>query len=69
MGALGQVQKKKSLDSGGLSDLLKGEMRTAQKKSPVDLGILSILDSDGDGNVMDDVAKIGGGLLSSFFKK
>jgi hypothetical protein len=68
MGALGKTQRSGNLDAGGIFDLLKGEMKTAQSKGGVDLGMLSMLDADGDGSVVDDIAKLGGGLLGSLFK-
>jgi hypothetical protein len=70
MGMLGRNQRQSNLDVGGLSDLLGGERRVAQKKAPqaVDL-IGSLLDSDGDGQVTDDLAKLGGSLLGGFFGK
>lgn len=68
MGMLGKNQRQQGLDIGGLTDLLGGERRVAEKKAPgaVDL-IGSLLDSDGDGSVTDDLAKLGGGLLGGLF--
>ena len=40
-----------------------------ERKAP-DLGMLgSLLDADGDGDIKDDVAKMGGSLLKSFLGK
>jgi len=68
MGMLGKNQRQQGLDIGGLTDLLGGERKAAQKKAPeaVDL-IGSLLDSDGDGSVTDDLAKLGGSLLGGLF--
>lgn len=68
MGMLGRNQRSQGLDIGGLTDLLGGERKAAQKKAPgaVDL-IGSLLDSDGDGQVADDLAKLGGSLLGGLF--
>ena len=68
MGMLGREKRSKGLDIGGLTDLLGGERRTAQQRAPQAFDMLGgLLDSDGDGQVMDDVAKIGGGLLGGLF--
>jgi hypothetical protein len=68
LGMLGKQQRQQGFDIGGLTDLLGGERRAAEKKAPgaVDL-IGSMLDSDGDGSVADDLAKLGGGLLGGLF--
>lgn len=68
MGMLGKNQRQQGLDIGGLTDLLGGERKAAQKRAPqaVDL-IGSLLDSDGDGQVTDDLAKLGGSLLGGLF--
>jgi hypothetical protein len=70
MGALGKTKREKGLDIGSLTDLLRGEDESAKKAAPETESLLgSLLDSDGDGQVVDDIAKIGGSLLSSFFGK
>lgn len=64
MGALGKTQRDKGLDTGGLTDLLGGERARVQRESPQGMDILGkILDSDGDGQITDDLSRIGGGLL------
>lgn len=70
MGALGKTQRQKNLDAGGLADLLGGETRQIREQKPSGMGMLgSLLDSDGDGDIGDDLAKMGGGLLKSFLKR
>jgi len=70
MGALGRAQRERSLDSGGLQDMLGGERQRAEASVPGGLGPLaSILDSDGDGQIGDDLARVGGGLLRRFFSR
>ena len=68
LGMLGKNQRRQGLDIGGLTDLLGGERRAAEKKAPgaVDL-LASLLDSDGDVDVTDDLAKLGGNLLGGLF--
>ena len=70
MGALGKAQQSGNLDVGSLTSMLGGERAQIQRRAPEGISILgSLLDSDGDGQIADDVAKIGGGLLSRFFGK
>ena len=69
MGALGKKQRDGGLDPGGLGGLLRQEQRSAARQAP-DLGVLgSLLDADGDGDIKDDVARLGGSLLKSFLGK
>ena len=69
MGALGKKQRQGGLNPADLGGLLRQERRTAERQAP-DLGMLgSLLDADGDGDIKDDVAKIGGSLLKSFLGK
>ena len=69
MGALGKKQRQGGLNPRDLGGLLQQEQRSAARQAP-DLGMLGrLLDADGDGDIKDDVAKIGGSLLKSFFNK
>ncbi|MDH3734333.1 MAG: DUF937 domain-containing protein [Gemmatimonadota bacterium] len=63
LGALGRKQRADSLDTGGLSDLLGRERQGLQKRAPELAGLAGLLDRDGDGQVADDLAGLGGGLL------
>ncbi len=66
MGALGKKQRQGGLNPGDLGGLLRQEQRSAARQAP-DLGMLGgLLDADGDGDIKDDVAKIGGSLLKNF---
>lgn len=68
MGALGKQKRASGLDLGGLSDLLQGERRQVERAQPEGMDFLGkILDSDGDGEVSDDLAKIGMGMLGKMF--
>jgi hypothetical protein len=68
MGMLGREKRSRGLDLGGLTELLGSERRTAQQRAPQAVDLLGgLLDSDGDGQMMDDVAKIGGDLLGGLF--
>jgi hypothetical protein len=71
MGMLGKVKKERNLDQNGLSDFLKTSTSEVVKKQPQSRGLLeSILDKDGDGSIMDDVAQSGfRALLGRLFKR
>jgi hypothetical protein len=67
MGGLGRVREQEGLDTGGLSSLLQGEMRNAEQKGVAPTGLLSLLDADNDGDIVDDLANLGKGMLGSLF--
>ena len=68
LGMLGRNQRQQGLDIGGLTDLLGGERRAVEQKAPGAADLIGgLLDSDGDGSVTDDLAKLGGGLLGGLF--
>ena len=67
MGGLGRVRQQEGLDAGGLSSLLRGEMRTAEQKGVAPSGLLSLLDADKDGEIVDDLANLGKGMLGNLF--
>lgn len=63
MGTLGKTQQQNSLDSSGLADYL-GQQQQAQAAAPGVMGILnSMLDSNQDGSMTDDLARMAGGLF------
>jgi len=69
MGALGKKQRQGGLDPSDLGGLLRQEQRSAARQAP-DLGMLgSLLDADGDGDIKDDAARIGGSLLKRLFNR
>ena len=69
MGALAKQKQKGGLDAGDLAGMLAGDRRRVEQAQPQAGSLLqSVLDRDGDGNIADDIAEIGGGLLSSFLK-
>lgn len=65
LGALGKIRKEQSIQQpGGLMDILMNNAKVANEKvvkhQPSNQSIFSrILDQDGDGNVMDDIAGMG----------
>lgn len=71
MGLLGKIKNTNSMSSGSLVDLISksGQPQPEQKQSGI-LGVFSkMLDQDGDGNVMDDIAGMGmKSILGGLFK-
>lgn len=63
MGSLGKMQRQSGTSATDLSKMLQGESSRAAG-SPVGDLLTSLLDSDGDGSVLDDL----GGLASRFLK-
>lgn len=64
MGALGKQKRTQGLDTSGLGDLLGREQRHVERQAPNAMGMVGkLLDADGDGSVVDDVAGMLGGLL------
>lgn len=69
MGALGKTKAQSGLDAGGLGSLLQN---VVQKEAPQrkEMGLVEkLLDQDGDGSIMDDVAGLGMKVLGGLFKK
>jgi len=68
MGMLGRTKKQSGLDIGGLTGLLGMERQEAERRAPRSTDIFTqLLDADGDGQITDDVGKIGMGLLGKLF--
>ncbi len=65
MGQLGQAKKEQGLDASTLAKLLGQEKETADQQLG---GMAGLLDMDGDGDVTDDMLKLGGSLLGGLFK-
>lgn len=69
MGALGKAKNQMNLDPSGLSQMLGTERQAAQQTAPDMMDFFGkMLDSDGDGSSMDDIAKMGSSLLGGLFK-
>ena len=69
MGALGKQKKTQQLDSGGLLDMLTKTVEPQRTNSPLGGMLNSVLDQDGDGDVKDDLLKMGLKALGGFFKR
>jgi hypothetical protein len=69
MGALGKAKRQQGIDAAGLAAALGQQERVARQAAPSAMDMFSkMLDSDGDGDPMDDIVKMGSGLLGSLFK-
>lgn len=69
MGALGKARQQKGFDAGALARTLGQEQGNLSRKLPAGLeGLGALLDADGDGQFVDDIAKkVGGSLLKRLF--
>ena len=64
MGAVGRQQQQDGLDPDGLSQLLAQEQQAEAAANPGLMGTLSsMLDSNRDGNVADDLSRMAGGFF------
>ena len=64
MGALGKTQRAQHLDPNSLSAFLGGQQQSVQSTSPDMMGLIGgLLDSNNDGNIVDDLGKIAGALF------
>jgi hypothetical protein len=66
MAVLGRQKREQGIDAGGLGEILKGEHQNAQRHAEQSGlgGILGgLLDRDGDGGFLDDLAGMAGGFL------
>ena len=73
MGMLGKAKRSNNLDAGGLGGALI-DMATRSQQNPrqhaPDLGLAgTLLDRDGDGQIMDDIASIGAKMLGGYFNR
>lgn len=67
MGFLGREKRSQGLDAGMLGSLLGSASSSISEREPQLAGVLgNLLDADGDGSAMDEIADIGKGLLGGF---
>ena len=70
MGMLGKQKQQSGLDAGGIANILAGALGTQKQRGGMATSLItSLLDRDGDGSAVDDVAKIGMNIFSKFFKR
>ena len=69
MGALGKQKKNQQLDTGGLFDVLTKSVEPQRNDKQFGGLLNAVLDQDGDGDVKDDLLKIGFKALGGLFKR
>ena len=70
MGALGKTKRQQGLDIGDLQNLLSGTVEKQRQESSSANSLLThFLDSDGDGDIKDDVGRIGINIFKSLFRR
>lgn len=68
LGALAKEKAENGLGAGDLIELLNGDTARLEKQNPDVMGILgNLLDADDDGEIADDLVRIGGKLLGGLF--
>ena len=69
LGMLGKQKRQNNMDQSGLSDMLSRSVKSATNQRQ-EMGLLGkLLDRDGDGSVMDDIAGMGLKTLGNLFRK
>jgi len=69
LGMLGKQKRETNMDQSGLSDMLSRSVNSASSKRQ-EMGLLGkLLDRDGDGSVMDDIAGMGMKTLGNLFRR
>ncbi len=69
MGAVGRSQRQANADPGALAGLLDTERSQVESQMPALGGLARLLDSDGDGQVGDDLANLGKRILGGFLRR
>lgn len=70
MGALGKERQRSGLDAGAIAGMLAKEKDVVRHAPQGGDLLTNLLDADGDGQVIDDIAsKVGGSLLKGMFKR
>ena len=69
MGMLGKQKKQQQMQPRSLQDLLNNSVTQARKQAPEQDLISRILDKDGDGSAMDEIAGMGLKVLGNLFRK
>ncbi|HVG09567.1 MAG TPA: DUF937 domain-containing protein [Thermoanaerobaculia bacterium] len=65
MAYLGRQQRQKQLDPGGLAEVLGQERQRIEQVPQARTGLGALLDRDGDGQIIDDLANLAGGMLGN----
>jgi hypothetical protein len=62
---LGRRQRQQGLDAGGLAGVLGGERQDIEQHPQARQGLAALLDRNGDGQIIDDLANLAGGVLGN----
>ena len=65
MAYLGRQQRQKQLDPGGLAEVLGQQRQRIEQIPQARTGLGALLDRDGDGQIIDDLANLAGGLFGN----
>jgi len=68
LGMLGKQKKQQQMQPSNLLDYLKSSNQQVQQKMPQQNLIEKMLDRDGDGSVMDEIAGMGMKALGNLFR-
>lgn len=69
LGVLGKQKKQQNMGASGLMDFLTNNQKTYNQQSQESSFITKILDRDGDGSAMDEIAGMGMKVLGNLFKR
>ena len=69
MGLLGREKRNNGFDASSLGDFLNRSVETQRVQAPETSIFEKLLDQDGDGSVVDDIAGIGMKLFGNFMKR
>ncbi len=69
MAVLGRMKQQKNLDASRLPEALDRSTKRMETDVPGAGGLASILDSNDDGRIADDIARMGSSVLGGLFRK
>lgn len=69
LGVLGQQKKQQRMQPANLMDFLSKSVQENQRAMPQQSLVTRILDRDGDGSAMDEIASMGMSVLGNLFKR
>jgi hypothetical protein len=68
MGILGRMKQQKGVTADQLPDVLQKSQAELQTQAPATGGLGGMFDQNHDGNIADDLARMGGSVLGGLFK-
>ena len=69
MGILGRMKQQKGVTADQLPDVLQKSQTELQTQAPATAGLGGIFDKNHDGNIADDLARMGGSVLGGLFNR